>query len=142
MKNEFNIAKYYATGELEAIDSMFKLAAETRSQHFPCFNIRCAKCPFSTLKGQCGGKHSAIVEKYGGHPDWRQIESRWQQEVIDNDPDHPIEISMDKSDAKVLSEYIRRTNETLVIPDEMRRVSEYVKHLIDASLKHGNKDGD
>ena len=83
-----------------------------------------------------------ITAKYGDHPDWRQIESRWQQEVIDNDPDHPIDISIDPSDAKVLSEYIRRVNQTLVIPGEMERVSEFVRHLIDASLEHGNEDGD
>lgn len=142
MKNEFNISKYYATGELEAIDSMFRLAAETRSLHFPCIDIHCAKCPFNTLKGQCGGKHSVIRMKYGEHPDWRQIQSRWHQEVIDNDPGRPIELSIDKPDAKILSEYIRRTNETLVMPDEMKRVSEHVKHLIDEALTHGNKDGD
>lgn len=138
MKNEFNIAKYYATEELEAIDRRFKFAAEASLQHFPCMDIHCEKCPFNTLKGQCGGKHSVIAMKYGDNPDWRQIQSRWQQEVINNDPDHPVELSMCKYDAKVLSEYIRRSNEILVIPDEMKRISEAVKRLIDRSLPNDN----
>lgn len=87
MKNEFNIAEYYTTEELKAIDRMFKLAAEGGFQHFPCKDIDCDKCPFNTLKGHCGGKHSVIIAKYGRHPDWRSIESIWEQEIIDSGAD-------------------------------------------------------
>lgn len=152
--NEFNIANKYSIEELEAIQRKFKLAADAGLSHFPCMEIDCNKCPFNTIKGECGGKSSIIIAKYGEHPDWRQIESRWGQDVIDSAADIEeskemddgtpgrIVISLVEPDAKVLSEYIRRANETLVVPDAMWRVSEYVKRLIDASLTNVNKDGD
>lgn len=152
--NEFNIAHKYSLKELEAIRRKFKFAEEANLQHFPCMDIDCAKCPFNTLKGECGGKSDVIIAKYNRHPDWRLIESIWEQEIIDSDADieeseemdyetpDRIEISLTKPEAKVFSEYIRRTTETLAIPDEMWRVAVDFKRLIDASLAHGDKDGD
>ena len=151
--NEFNIASKYTTEELEAIRRKFKLAADAGLEHFPCSEIDCTTCPFNTLEYECGGKSSAIVARYGKSPDWRELEFRWEQEVIASGADieeskemdetpGKIIISLDEHDAEVLSEYIRRVNETLMIPNRMWCVSEYVKRLIDASLKHGNKDGD
>ena len=151
--NEFNIARTYSIKELTTIHRMFKFAEEASLQDFPCMNLDCIKCPFNTLKGECGGKSDVVIAKYGRHPDWRSIESIWEQEIIDSSTDIEeseemdetlgiISISLDEQDAKVLSEYIRRTTETLAIPDEMWRVAVDFKRLIDASLKHGNKDGD
>lgn len=152
--NEFNLARHYSVVDLKVIHSLFESAGEVNNRSFPCMGLDCDKCPFNTLKGRCGGTSTVIAEKYGKCPDWRAIHRRWEQAVIDSGADieeseetddetiDRIVIPLYEHDAKVLSEYIRRTNETLNVPTTMLAVSGYVKRLIDASLKHGNKDGD
>lgn len=152
--NEFNIARNYSIEDLDIIRKAFEQSEKLNRTDFPCRDVTCSRCPFNTLKGRCGGTSSVITAKYGKSPDWRSLEFRWEQEVIGSGADikepedvnvctpDRIVISLTARDARVLSEYISRTNETLVVPTTMLAVSGYVKRLIDASLKHGNKDGD